>query len=95
MDGREGWRPGVTEYGGFRRTWQFTSIHQVQLDQDEKLGSVQLNMIHSKIGTSEILQSDKAPKGNKQINEQTDSKTSKYEGNNLHSLSSLGTNFVL
>lgn len=56
------------EYGGFRRAWQFTSIHQVQLDQEEKLGSVQLNMTHSKIGTSEILQSDKAPKGNKQTN---------------------------
>lgn len=92
MGQQGGWRPGVMEHGGFRRAWQFTSVHQVQLDQDEKLGSVQMNTTHSKIGTSEILQSDQAPK---ETNKQTYSKTSKYEGNNLHSLSSLGTNFVL
>lgn len=48
------------------------AIHQrpqVQLDQDEKLGSVQMNTTHSKIGTSEILQPDQAPKEtNKQTN---------------------------
>lgn len=72
MGQQGGWRPGVMEHGGFRRAWQFTSIHRVQLDQDEKLGSVQMNTTHSKIGTSEILQSDQAPKEtNKQTNKNT------------------------
>lgn len=59
---------------------------EAQLDRDDKLGSLGLDMTHSKMGTSKVLQSDKGPQRKR---------TSKYKWNNLHSLSSLGTSSVL